>query len=75
MFLNQDLETPIYKATYKNHMEVVQVLLVAGAEVNIKNKYTQTPIYCAALYGNGEIVMYLLEAGANVNMKDKVCAG
>lgn len=52
-------------------MEVVQVLLAAGAEVDIKNKYFQTPIYCASLYGNGEIVTYLLEAGANVNMKDK----
>ena len=36
----QEMKTPLHKAANKNNVEMAQLLLAAGADVNAKNKVT-----------------------------------
>ncbi len=51
-------------------LNVVKVLVDAGANVNLKNKYGQSPLFKAASYTRLDIVRYLLSNGASVNEKN-----
>ncbi|MEE9354090.1 MAG: ankyrin repeat domain-containing protein [Methylococcaceae bacterium] len=59
-----------WKAAGSGHTEIVQMLLRAGADVNITGGGS-TALMWAAQKGHAEVVRMLLEAGANVNRKDK----
>ena len=64
-------QTPLSWAGEKGHLEVVKLLLGAGAKVDSKDdRYGQTPLSWAAENGHLEVVKLLLGAGANVNSKD-----
>ncbi len=45
----------------------VQLLLDAGAEVNVVDRYNDSPLRAAASAGNSEVVKILRKAGANPN--------
>ena len=64
-------ETPIHLACYYNHVEIVQLLAEAGANVSIPNSYQQTPLRTASMKGFNDIVTILEHHGANVNAVDK----
>ena len=53
-----------------NSLEIVNVLLAAGAEVNKTNDAGNIPLHWASWYGHLEIVNVLLAAGAEVNKTD-----
>jgi len=58
-------------AVYSNHMDIVKLLIAAGADVNVKNnKYGWTPLYSAAGGGHKKIAQLLIAEGADVNAKD-----
>lgn len=59
--------TPLHLAAYKNHKEIVKILLAAGADVNMCNINGKTPLYEACIAGHEEIVNILLAAGAGPN--------
>lgn len=63
---------PIHLAAFKGHTEVVEFLIVRGANVNAKNKYDGTPLYVASYAGREQVVKILVTHGANVDvaMKD-----
>ena len=48
-------------------MEIVRLLLDAGANVDAANKHGDTALILAACNGRMEIVRLLLDAGANVD--------
>lgn len=47
---------------------IVQLLLDAGAEVDVFDQYDDSPLRAAAAAGNSEAVKILLKAGANPNL-------
>jgi hypothetical protein len=56
-------------ASERGHHEIVQLLLIKGAEVNAKGDDGKTALMGASAHGHGEIVQALLAKGAEVNAK------
>jgi len=50
--------------------DVVEVLVSAGADVNLRNKVQETPLMITAHYGHHELAAALLKAGAKVDVCD-----
>ena len=66
--------TLMHWAVWKDHKDIVELLLVQGADVNAKNRYGQTPLHFTADCGfpkiaDREMVELLLTHGADVNAK------
>jgi len=62
--------TPLHSAATEGRVEVVELLLSAGANVNATNQWNVTPIYLAAALGHKEVCSLLLARGANVRIAD-----
>jgi hypothetical protein len=63
--------TPLHSAAHYGDVEMVQVLLDLGADVNVRNERGETPLYYTAVDdGYIEVVRVLLEHGANVGAED-----
>jgi ankyrin repeat protein len=63
-----DVNKPLaYAAAYGN-LEIVKVLVEAGADLNGKVAYGNVALIKADEHGNADIVEYLIEQGANVNI-------
>ncbi|KAK7495784.1 hypothetical protein BaRGS_00013004, partial [Batillaria attramentaria] len=56
----------IHAAIYNNHTRTARVLIMHGADVNVKGSGI-TPLYLAAVYGQIEIAKLLIRRGADVN--------
>ena len=53
-------------------LKLSTTLIVAGADVNVKDKYGKTPLHFAAQSSNNpKIVTILIKAGANVDARDQ----
>jgi ankyrin repeat protein len=61
--------TPIFDAMSAG-LDVVDMLLSAGADINAKGKFGATPVLVAAGRGDYEMVYRLLERGADYRLKD-----
>jgi ankyrin repeat protein len=59
-----DGATALHWAVYRDNVEVVDMLLRAGAK-SVPNREGMTPLAMAALYGNTQIVDRLLKSGAD----------
>jgi ankyrin repeat protein len=64
--------TPLIAASQNGHVEVVETLLSAGANLNKPNKALETPIFTAAKHGNQAIVEMLIFYGADVNKANNI---
>jgi uncharacterized protein len=54
-------------AVARGNLDIFQILLAAGADVNIKERSGETALSKAAYWGHLEIINLLLSAGAEVN--------
>ena len=62
------VNTALTSATAKDHSQCLEMLLKAGADVNVKDKYGYTALARAAKKGHTQCLEILLKAGADVNM-------
>ena len=60
------LETPLYKASYEGHIEMVKILIQNGASINKKNVYGDTALHAA--YG-GKWSQHLIFMKENYNLR------
>lgn len=69
--LDEDGTSPLYMASLAGHEAVLDVLIEAGANVDIATSGGETPIIAASKYGFTRIAAKLIEAGADVNAADQ----
>ena len=68
---NISLDTALHTAARVNNLEVVQILLQHGADINMPNISLDTALHTAARVNNLEVVQTLLEYGADINMLNR----
>jgi ankyrin repeat protein len=62
--------TPLHRAAYYGHKEIVVLLIAKGANLNVKDDRGRTPLHWAAYHGRKEIAELLITAGVDVNAED-----
>jgi hypothetical protein len=63
--------TALMRACSYNHIDIVKLLIEAGADINAKDKVGYTALIVASANGRIEIVKLLIKAGSDVNAKEK----
>ena len=59
--------TPLYNAAGSNRIKIVELLIKAGADINLAENFGETSLHFAAANGHAEVVKQLIAANANVN--------
>ena len=62
-----DGSIPLHYTCMYNHLNIVNDLIISGAEVNKTNNMGDTPLHYASIYGHLETMMILLAASAEIN--------
>jgi uncharacterized protein len=62
-----DGSTALHWAAQRDSVDLVDLLLGAGANPKVASRYNITPLYLASMNGNAAIIERLLKAGADVN--------
>ncbi|KAI1472363.1 ankyrin repeat-containing domain protein [Daldinia caldariorum] len=57
-------KTPLHAAVEKGHLDIVKMLVEAGADINAEDDMSKTPLFYARIHENKEIGEFLLENGA-----------
>ncbi len=55
---------------HQNSLEIIDLLLRYGTDINKQNKLLRTPLMTAVLNGHEDIIEYLLEKGADSTIRD-----
>lgn len=69
-FHREEYETPITAACINNHVDVAELLIKAGADVNVIKRNYGTPLTLACKNGHLKIVELLLREKAEINLGD-----
>ncbi|OQR99538.1 ankyrin 2,3/unc44 [Thraustotheca clavata] len=64
-----DGQTALHCAALDGHEKVVEILIVAKADVNAVTELVETPLHSAAQRGHTAIILLFLDANANLDMK------
>ncbi|XP_018427602.1 PREDICTED: ankyrin repeat domain-containing protein 6 isoform X4 [Nanorana parkeri] len=63
--------TPLHLAAHKGHLNVVQILIKAGCELNIQDDGHQTALHRASVVGHSDILAVLIQEGCALDRQDK----
>ncbi|TPX32295.1 hypothetical protein SmJEL517_g04555 [Synchytrium microbalum] len=66
--IGHDKIHPLLYAAMGGSVEVAQLLIAKGANVNYQSKYFGTAIFAAACYGVQNMVVYLIHVGADLQL-------
>ena len=61
--------TPLHWAAYYGHLEIAEILISRGADLDAEDPDYSTPLYLAAEQGHPKVVEFLVSKGAEVNVK------
>ena len=64
-------QNPIYYAAREGHLNLCELLVEKGTNINLEDKYGQTCIFYAIRQGHYNIVEFLIKNKVNVNKVDK----
>ena len=64
-------KTALHYAAEYGHLEIAELLLANGANVNRRDDDKATPLYFAAVGGFVDVARLLLDYGADINARDK----
>lgn len=68
--IDQGGYTPLHKAAYNGHVEIVEYLISKGADLNALSNSGSTPLHGAAFHGHPDAVRALIEKGAEIDIKN-----
>ncbi|KAG8444767.1 hypothetical protein GDO86_009803 [Hymenochirus boettgeri] len=63
--------TPLHLAANKGHVNIVQILLKAGCDLDIQDDGNQTALHRAAVVGQSEVLALLIQEGCALDRQDK----
>jgi len=69
--VHQSTGYEMHGSCYDGDIEMVQLLIKGGANIEARSKSGNTPLICAAHHGKTEIVKILLERNADIEAKGK----
>jgi len=69
---NAQGRTALHRAVYKNHFNIVQILVKSGADINLLDNNRRTALHWASFFGHLQIAELLVDNGAILEVKDKV---
>lgn len=64
---DEDGYSPLHRAAYSGHVEVVSALLASGSKVNSRTVDGWTPLHSACRWNRVTVVSHLLQHGADLN--------
>lgn len=64
-------ETPLTFATQKGNKDIINILLLHGANANFKNKKGELPLTEATIQGNLDLIELFIARGADINAQNK----
>lgn len=64
---DEDGYTPLHRAAYSGHVDVISALLAAGSKVNPRTIDGWTPLHSACRWSRVTVASYLLQHGAELN--------
>ena len=64
--------TVLHDAASEGRLTIAEILLDAGANVNVRNKDGETPLYWAAKKGRTDLARLLLERKADPNLQESI---
>lgn len=67
--VDSDLYTPLHRACYNGHIEVVEYLLESGAKIDSQTVDGWQPLHCACRWNKTEVADLLLQNGALINAR------
>ena len=61
--------TPLHWAAFNGHLEIAEILISRGADLDAEDPTYSTPLYLAVEWGHPKVVEFLISKGAEVNVK------
>ncbi|KAL3266554.1 hypothetical protein HHI36_010721 [Cryptolaemus montrouzieri] len=69
--IDKDGYTPLHRACYGNHLDIVKFLLENGADISAKTAMQWEPLHSCCHWNNKECAIALIQWGADINSESE----